>query len=140
MAPVLVPGDYLFVSKSPNARIERGDVVVYRYPPNPSQEFLHRVVAGPGDEIEIREKRLIVNGATPDEPHVWHADSMTWAPAESHRDHFGPLTLGAGEYFVLGDNRDNANDSRFFGPVRRDAIRGRATNRYWPPSRWGAVR
>ena len=125
MGPALVPGDYLFVSKSPNAQIERGDVGVYRFPPNPSQEFLHRVVAGPGDEIEIRAKRLIVNGATPDEPNVWHADSMTWAPAESPRDHFGPLTLAAGEYFVLGDNRDNANDSRFQGFIAEDQIVGR---------------
>jgi signal peptidase I len=140
MAPVLVPGDYLFANKSPGAAIARGDVVVYRHPANPSQEFIHRVVAVPGDEVEIRAKRLIVNGATPDEPYAWHADTTMWVAAESSRDHFGPLKLGGDAYFVLGDNRDNANDSRFLGPVRREAIRGRATNRYWPPARWGAVR
>jgi len=140
MAPDLQNGDLLFVAKGPWKTPRRGDIVVFRYPPDPSKQFVKRVVGVPGDVLEMTDKTLILNGRPAAERYVVHRDPAVRPSGYDARDNFGPLRIGAAQYFVLGDNRDDSNDSRFFGPVRADRVDGRAFKIYWPPSRAGPVR
>jgi signal peptidase I len=114
----------------PNGDIHRGDVIVFDYPLKPGVIFAKRVVAVGGDTVEIRSKRLFVNGREVAEPYVVHLDPTIYPatpvlpePYRS-RDHFGPLQVPAGTYFVLGDNRDRSSDSRYWGVVPRELVRG----------------
>lgn len=157
MERTLLVGDFLLVNKAvygaeiPGtglhlpafAEPHRGDVVVFNPPHEPTKNYVKRLVAEPGDTIEMREKRLFVNGEEVDEPYVriadpagdaMHADMRRWqvehlvaastAYAPS-RDTWGPLVVPDSSYFVLGDNRDNSEDSRYWGFVDRERIRGR---------------
>lgn len=157
MEGTLLVGDFLLVNKAvygaeiPGTGLHlpafaepgRGDVVVFNPPHEPTKNYVKRLVAEPGDTIEMREKRLFVNGAEVDEPYVriadpsgdaMHADMRRWqvdhvvaAPTgyAPSRDTWGPLVVPDSSYFVLGDNRDNSEDSRYWGFVSRDRIRGR---------------
>ncbi|MBI4202598.1 MAG: signal peptidase I [Chloroflexi bacterium] len=104
----------------------RGEVVVFRYPLDPSRDFVKRVIAVPGDAVEIRDGRVYVNDRLVPEPYV-ESDGHT-----SMRR----TVLGPDEFFVMGDNRPNSNDSRAWGPVPIDHIIGRAWLAYWPLSEW----
>jgi signal peptidase I len=129
---------------------ERGDVIVFNPPHEPQKNYVKRVVGVPGDTLEMREKVLLVNGAPLDEPYAQYIDregdavhqAMTWqrgflvaSPAAKRprssgryhpsRDTWGPIHVPEGSYFVLGDNRDNSEDSRYWGFVARESIRGR---------------
>ena len=104
----------------------RGEVIVFRYPQDPSRDFVKRVIAVPGDAVEIREGTVYVNGQRVQEPYV---DSA--APTSMRR-----IVMGPDEYFVMGDNRPHSNDSRAFGPVSMEYIIGRAWLAYWPLSEW----
>jgi signal peptidase I len=129
MEPTLQVGDLVFVSRwsflfrDPR----RGEVVVFTAPENSRIDLIKRVVGIPGDWIEIRAKRLFVNGQAVEEPYIEHRDPVVFSPdapgPASSRDHFGPLVVQEGQYFVLGDNRDNSYDSRFYGPVPRELMR-----------------
>jgi len=140
MSPTLRVGDRLFVSKAGGYVPSRGDVVVLRYPPDPAKDFIERVVALPGDTLELRDRVVIVNGSPQDDSHAVHLDPTILPAGESRRDNLGPIVLGPREYFVMGDNRENSNDSRFWGTVERSLIRGRAFKIYWPPARVGPMR
>ncbi len=116
----------------------RGDVVVFQFPADPARDFIKRCIGLPGDTVELRDKALFVNGrAVRDEAYVYHSDARTFPRlpllSESlwRRDNFGPYLVPADQYFFLGDNRDNSNDSRFWGPVGQTAIKGRALLVYW---------
>jgi len=140
MQPTMVPGDLFFVDKAWGQPIERGDIVAFDWPRDRRMQFVKRVVAVPGDTVEVRHKAVLIDGEPLAEPYVRHVDPALHPAADDPRDEFGPLVMSDGQYFLLGDNRDDSNDSRFWGPVSRRDIRGRVIKRYWPPDRAGPVR
>ena len=148
----LLIGDHLLVNKlvySPSAGrlenallgkrpIERGHVVVFKFPEDPTRDFIKRVVGLPGETVEIRDKKVYINGNPLDEPYaqfrdppVRHDDPEYGLRGESIRDSWGPKVIPEGQLFVLGDNRDNSRDSRFWGFLPRDQVKGRALLIYW---------
>lgn len=148
----LLVGDHLLVNKLayaagslpepltglvPQRPVNRGDVVVFRYPADPRRDFIKRCVAVAGDTVEIRRKRLLVNGREVDEPYAHHDDRTVypderWVPEpQRRRDNFGPYEVPPDAIFCLGDNRDASSDSRFWGPVPLDHVEGRAVLVYW---------
>ncbi len=127
---------------------QRGDVVVFVYPKDHGSDFVKRCVGTPGDVLAYRDKELYVNGQRQVEPYVQHIDPRTeekgrsWGPpgdpgsplaegAVSSRDNFGPVTVEAGHYFMMGDNRDNSLDSRYWGQLEEKFIKGKAWLIYW---------
>ena len=115
----------------------RGDVFVFKFPENPERDFIKRVVGLPGDRVEGREKTVLVNGDKFPDTHTYHLDAKVY-PAESmlpevyrRRDSFGPVAVPSDHFWAMGDNRDNSYDSRYWGPVPRDNIKGRALLVYW---------
>ncbi len=148
----LLVGDHILVNKfvySPGAtaverlllperRVERGDVVVFRFPRDPSRDFIKRCLGLPGDVVELRDKHLLINGRPlAESAYAYFAeDHSPRAPGYQPRglvprDNMGPLTVPPGEYFCLGDNRDLSNDSRFWGTVPARFVKGRALLIYW---------
>jgi signal peptidase I len=109
----------------------RGDVIVFRYPENPRQDFIKRCVAVAGQTVVIRDKVLFVDGVRQEEPYAIHIDPRTLPRQISQRDNFGPYEVPAGHIFMMGDNRDNSHDSRFWGPLNVQLVKGKATVRYW---------
>jgi len=148
----LLVGDHILVNKflygpvlSPLERVllpirtpRRGDVVVFKYPEDPSRDFIKRCVGLPGDEVEIRNKALYLDGERVEEsaythfvdPHTY-PESPFVADYYQIRDQFGPARVPPHEYFCLGDNRDKSHDSRFWGPVPETDLKGRALMVYW---------
>ncbi|HSP34758.1 MAG TPA: signal peptidase I, partial [Thermoanaerobaculia bacterium] len=119
---------------------------VFRYPLQPDTDFVKRVIGMPGDVVEVRDKKVSINGKPVDEPYVIHEDAQVFPlqptlpePYRS-RDQFGPYAVPPGSYFAMGDNRDRSSDSRYWGTVPRSMIKGRAFMVYWsfsappPPS------
>jgi signal peptidase I len=112
--------------------VERGDVVVFRYPGDPSKNYIKRIVGVPGDQIEILRGEVLVNGQRLAEPYV---------PKEFRDERsMGEIVVPAGSYFVLGDHRNLSSDSRDFGVVERAAICGKAVFAYWPTGMVGKLR
>lgn len=107
----------------------RGEVIIFRFPKDPSRDFVKRVIGVPGDVVEIRRGEVFVNGQKLNEPYVTHPD----------RGNMAPYTVPPDSYFVLGDNRRASNDSRDWGPVPADHIIGRAWVSYWPLDRWDTL-
>lgn len=130
MEPTLLAGDYLYLERwSPREReVERGDLVMFESVTDPGMLLLKRVVGLPGDRIAIRDKQLYLNGRRLDEPYAVHKDPQTFpsdAPGPAvRRDNLSALVIPAGEYFILGDNRDFSFDSRFWGTAPEDKILG----------------
>jgi signal peptidase I len=117
----------------PLREVERGDVIVFRYPADPTQDYVKRVVALPGETVDIRNKKVFINGKQLAEPYVLFSDERVFHVNHpySTRDQFGPFVVPRGEYFAMGDNRDNSSDSRVWGTVPRSMIKGRAFMVYW---------
>jgi signal peptidase I len=121
----------------PARTLRRGDVVVFRFPKDPSRDFIKRCVGLPGDTVAMRDKALVLNGEVLEEgPFIYHKDARTFrSPVLDERlrrrDNFGPVEVPPDHYFFLGDNRDDSHDSRFWGPVPRDHVKGRAVVVYW---------
>ena len=134
MLPRLVDQDRLFINKVVYhfEAIERGDVVVFHYPRNPQVSYIKRIIAVPGDSFRIDRGQVFVNGKAVSEPYV----------PEEYRDSrsYEAIVVPPDQYFVLGDHRSIASDSRDFGPVKRDLIYGKATFVYWPKQDVGVVR
>lgn len=107
----------------------RGDVIVFRYPGNPSQKFIKRIIGLPGETVEVTNGVVYVNNEPLDEPYV----------KERPRYVYPKKVLGPNEYFVLGDNRNNSHDSHVWGPLPRSDLIGEAWVRYWPPHDIGVV-
>lgn len=118
---------YFYKGRDP----ERGDVIIFKYPNDPDVDYIKRVIGVPGDVIEVRDKQLYRNGKPVKECYIKHTDPDSIEPV---RDNYAPVTVPPDKYFVMGDNRDNSLDSRYWGFVDRDAIRARAWRIYWS---WG---
>ncbi|MFM2124060.1 MAG: signal peptidase [Acidobacteriota bacterium] len=136
MMPSLVDQERIFINKFSYRMgftdVNRGDTVVFWFPGDTSKSYIKRVIGVPGDVVEIRGGRVMVNGEELTESYV----------PEEYRDHISMerLTVPEGEYFVLGDHRSSSNDSRTWGTVARHFIYGKAVFSYWPLDRLGAVR
>jgi signal peptidase I len=152
MEDTLLVGDFLFVNKMvygseidiglggerffyyrfPAIREPRaGEVIVFRYPEDPSRDFIKRCVALAGQQVEIRDKVLYVDGKAREEPYVVHKDPRIIPRERAPRDNFGPYVVPQGHLFMMGDNRDNSHDSRVWGALPRDLVKGKAMFIYW---------
>jgi signal peptidase I len=109
----------------------RGDVIVFEYPEDPSKDFIKRVIGTPGDVIEGKDKKVYVNGKPYENPHEVHKEKDIIPKEMNPRDTFGPVKVPPNSYFMMGDNRDRSYDSRFWGFVSRDKIKGLAFIKYW---------
>ena len=153
MRDTLLVGDFLFVNKFeygpkipfthirlPGLRAPKtGDVIVFQFPQDPSKDFIKRCIGTGGHTLEIREKQLILDGKQMKEPYVIHTDPSVRPAGYENRDNFGPLTVEPGRLFMMGDNRDNSNDSRYWGQLDMDLVKGRAMFLYWswdPEKNW----
>jgi signal peptidase I len=133
MAPLLSDQERIFINKFVYRfePIDRGDVVVFWYPLDRSKSFIKRVIALPGETVEIRRGTVYVNGKEIPEPYV--------PPQYADVSDYGPTKVPRGSYFVMGDHRISSNDSRVFGPVSSQFIYGRAVFAYWPVDHFGSL-
>ena len=146
----LLIGDHLLVNKFafgptasaaekavlPIADIKRGDVLVFKFPVEPERDFIKRVVGLPGETVEVKERKIYINGAPVDDSHAHYllpASSADYHEVTSYdvRERYGPVTVPPNHYFVMGDNRDNSQDSRYWGFLPRDLVKGKALVIYW---------
>ena len=136
MFATLDDNDYLIANKI-DYRLhapQRGDIVILRPPTNNSTDFIKRIIALPGERLLIRDGTIYINGHKLDEPYLpeeWTIDS-TWNNGTE-------AVIPPNDYFVMGDNRNRSQDSRFFGPISRDRIDGKAWFRIWPLDRFGNI-
>jgi len=108
-----------------------GDVIVFRYPDDPSRDFIKRCVAVGGQTVEVRDKILYVDGEVREEPYAIHRDPRVLPRATNPRDNFGPYVVPQDHLFMMGDNRDNSHDSRFWGALPARLVKGKAMILYW---------
>lgn len=145
MIPTLLIGDHLLVNKfiygiknpftgatwisigEPNRR----DIIVFKYPENPKQDFIKRVIGVAGDRIEIIDKKVYVNGEILEVDNAVYRDNRIFPGDVTPRDNLGPIVVPENSLFVMGDNRDNSHDSRFWKFVDLQAIKGKAFILYW---------
>ncbi len=134
MQPNFATGQFIVVSRVNYllSQPQRGDVVVFHYPGDPTQDYIKRVIGLPGDTVAIRDTFVYVNGKKLDEPYINEPCETFACP-----DHV--WALNADQFFMMGDNRNHSSDSRVFGPVDRHFIVGEALIRYWPPQNWGII-
>jgi len=156
MVPTLLNGDHIWIAKTARTP-QRGDVIVFRYPREPDKDFIKRVIAVGGDTIELRDQELVLNGTPIARKHVdapceydddydgserkrrcdaWDEtlDGRTYRvifDSERTARPFAPVTVAPGAVYVLGDNRDNSHDSRYWGFVAADLIKGTARTIWW---------
>lgn len=109
----------------------RGDVIVFVYPVDPSKDFIKRVIGEPGDTVEVKHKQLFINGQKIEDPWGQFVEGPGEGSRLTPRDNFGPVTVPPDQVFVMGDNRDRSYDSRFWGFVPLDDVRGKAFVIYW---------
>lgn len=143
MIPTLLIGDHVLVNKFiygttlpfSDKRIaifttpKRGDIIVFKYPEDPNRDFIKRVIGVEGDLVESKNKVVFVNGKPLVETYVQHTDNAL--RGTEPRDYFGPYLVPKGKFFVMGDNRDQSYDSRYWGYVDIKDIRGKAFILYW---------
>jgi signal peptidase I len=130
MVPTLASGEYVIVSRL-SYRIgapQRGDIIVFHFPRDPQEEYIKRVIGLPGDEVQVQNGQVYINGSLLDESYI-----------HIKMDYSGTWTVPAGQLFVLGDNRNNSSDSHDWGTVPMDYVVGKAILVYWPPLDWGLV-
>ena len=150
MIPTLLIGDHLLVNKMiygtpvdipftnitvfhmPGLRApQRGEIIVFKYPEDPTRDFIKRVIAVEGDTIQMIDQKMYINGKYIDEPFIQHTDTLARLGQLVPRDNFGPFLVPKGKLFMMGDNRDNSYDSRFWGYVDVKEVRGKAMIIYW---------
>lgn len=134
MEPTLLVGDRIMAYKIFYGLnyVQRGDIIVFKFPLNPKKDFIKRVIGLPGDTVEIIDKKVYINGKKLVEPYAVHRDNWN---VGFPRDDYGPVKVPPNSLFVLGDNRDSSEDSRYWGYVPEKNIVGRAFLIYWPPWR-----
>jgi signal peptidase I len=140
MIPTLEIGDHILVNKFiygfripytrirllPFTRPQRGDIVVFVYPLDESKDFIKRVIAVAGETVEIRDKRIYINGQAVEDPRGVFTESRVLPRGMDPRDNFGPVQVPHDSLFVMGDNRDNSRDSRYWGFVHVGTVKGKA--------------
>jgi signal peptidase I len=142
MEPNLLVGDHLIVNKMifspsvtgleravlPRRDIRRGDIIVFKYPDEPQRDFIKRVIGLPGDRLELRRKTMYLNGTPLEESyaHLSEPPSDSAGVTNDLREFYGPVTVPPGQYFMMGDNRDNSQDSRYWGFLPAHYVKGRA--------------
>jgi signal peptidase I len=141
MTPTILVGDHFFLDKVafpanypqalqkylPVRTIHRGDIMAFWSPENPNMRLVKRVIGLPGETLEVRDRYVYINGARVDEPYAVHTDPREF----DRRDNFGPVTIPSDRFFMMGDNRDNSNDSRFWGFAPRESLIGKPLFVYW---------
>ena len=137
MVPTLQVWDRLLINKLAYdlEEPERGDIVLFRDPEGGEEPLIKRVVGLPGDKIAVRGGKLFLNGDPRKETYVAGKTCIRYQPKTCS---FGPVTVPKEHVFVMGDNRANSLDSRFFGPIPEDTLIGEALLRFWPPGRAGS--
>ena len=145
MEPTLLIGDFLLVNKwayarpvlpfeealMPNKRLARGDIIVFKYPREMNKDYVKRVIGLEGEKVEIRDKQVLINGKPLAEPYKVHNDTQVYSRTDAYRyddlirDNYGPVVVPPGHCFAMGDNRDNSADSRYWGFLPLDNIKGR---------------
>ncbi len=130
MEPNLHDGEYVIIDRVSYVLHppERGDIIVFT-PPTGDRDYIKRVIALPGDTVQVSNGQVLVNGTALNEPYLNTTTNYA----------LGSQTIEPGHFFVLGDNRNNSSDSHAFGSIVTSAIVGRAWFVYWPPTNWGAV-
>jgi signal peptidase I len=145
MIPTLQIGDHILVNKLAYGiriplyghylvdfgKVQRGDVIVFIFPEDRSKDFIKRVVGTAGDTVEIRGKKIFLNGKQIEDPHAHFEGDDPQNALPASRDDFGPTRVPENQLFVMGDNRDRSYDSRFWGFVNLDDVRGKAFLIYW---------
>lgn len=145
MIPTLKIGDHILVNKFiygtklpftdrviiPLKRPNRGDIIVFKFPDDEKKDFIKRVIGLPGDSVEIKGKKVYINGNLIEDAYAVHSDPMLYPAGIQPRDNYGPLTVPQDSYFVMGDNRDFSLDSRYWGFVKLNKIKGKAFIIYW---------
>ena len=149
MEPNLLVGDHLLVNKmlyaptattlesstTPTRALRRHDVVVFKFPMEPDRDFIKRVVALPGEKVRIEDKQIYINDEPLNEPMVYYAhppgELQEGVFFDTRRDNMPELIVPDNHYFVMGDNRDNSHDSRFWGTLPVELVKGRALIVYW---------
>ena len=139
MAPILAVGDLLFVDRTRGGHAEAGELIAYRYPLNTELSYVHRCIAVGGQTIEIKDRVVRVDGRVLEERYVTHLDPHVRPGDEDARDNLPRVTVARGQVFVMGDNRDNANDSRYWGTVPTRNVLGRVYKIYAPLDRAGSL-
>ncbi|HSB32032.1 MAG TPA: signal peptidase I [Candidatus Sulfobium mesophilum] len=130
--PVDIPFTNITLFKMPGLRKpRRGDIIVFKYPEDPKRDFIKRVVGVGGDVVMSKDKAVYVNGRKLVEPYTQHVDEDIKPGQFDRRDNFGPVVVPQGSVFVMGDNRDQSYDSRFWGFVDGSEIKGNAVIIYW---------
>jgi signal peptidase I len=144
----LLIGDHLLVNKFnfgpsagslerallPMREPRRGDIVVFKYPDEPERDFIKRVIGLPGETLELRAKKVYINGQPLDEPYVHFLEPASESQEVTSfdvRERYGPVRVPENQFFVMGDNRDNSQDSRYWGFLPRHYIKGKALMIYW---------
>ncbi len=153
MKPTLLIGDHILVSKFAygihipneipfvNVKLfrdiilfdelpERGDIIVFKFPKDETRDFIKRVVGLPGDTLQIKSQKVYINNEPYEDPHAFHSELPSSDP-DSTRDNLGPLVVPEGHLFVMGDNRENSQDSRAWGFLDFNLIKGKALMIYW---------
>ena len=145
MKQTLLIGDHILVNKFiygvkipflqttiiPITNPKRGDIVVFKFPEDPSKDFIKRVIGVAGDVVEVRDKKVYVNNKLLNHDFGIHTDSYILPASVQPRDNFGPIVVPPHSLFVMGDNRDQSYDSRFWGFVDLKAVKGKALMIYW---------
>jgi signal peptidase I len=145
MLPTLQIGDHILVNKFiygvnvpftgsvliPIKDPQTNDIIVFKYPEDPKLDYIKRVIGVAGDTVAIRNKKIFINDQPFEDTYGVHRDVNVLSAAIGPRDNFGPVTVPPGKLLVMGDNRDNSYDGRFWGFVDLDAVRGKAFFIYW---------
>jgi signal peptidase I len=138
MDPTFNSGDYIFTSKVTYKMrsYHRGDVIVFKSPPNPDIDYIKRIIGLPGDEVMVKDSEVYVNGIKLNEPYI-SAKTNVWEGGFS-KDGV-PAKVPNGYLFVMGDNRPRSSDSREFGPITQESVIGQVFYRYFPATKMGVI-